>query len=111
MGFEESITGWKRFIKPGRFLVVHDEDRDRTRKIEAIAPAGYGLIGHFGISEEVFWKDYYLPLERLIHEFEEKYPDDDCLRKEFEKDLIEIERCRSKETVFSSFFVAMQRDW
>ena len=67
------------------------------------------LIAEFELSENLWWHKYYKPLERLIQTFLSKYPNDFELNKELKKDMIEIEKCKSKSVVFSSFFVIMKK--
>jgi len=108
-GFENSIKKWRRFIKPNGFLVIHDENKDKTKKLEMITKYGYVLIGQFELSDTLWWIDYYTPLEHLIQEFRHKFPNDSELLNELNKDQIEINKCKSNAVVFSSFFVIMQK--
>ena len=78
IGFEKGLVAWKRFIKPGGFLVVHEmtwlqEDppgeildhwvkvypgiRANSENINIIRWCGYELIDHFLVPEEVWWHD------------------------------------------------------
>ena len=66
VGFERGLREWKRFLKPGGFLVVHDEQGNIAEKLEQISRCGYELLGHFTLSEDVWWKDYFAPLENWI---------------------------------------------
>jgi len=68
IGFEKGLRQWKRLIKPGGFLVVHDEQGDVTKKLEHISKCGYELLGHFLISQETWWTEYFVPLEKLVTE-------------------------------------------
>ena len=109
MGFEKSINQWSRFLKPNGFLVIHDEITDKTKKIESLKKHGYLLITQFELSESLWWRIYYEPLKRLIQKFLSKYPNDSELKNELKKDKIEIEKCKSKSVVFSSFFVIIKK--
>ena len=109
IGFEKSIKKWRRFLKPNGFLVIHDENKDKTKKVGLITKYGYTLIAQFEISENLWWREYFTPLEQLIKEFRNKYPSDSELINELNKDQIEIDKCKSNSTVISSFFVIMQK--
>jgi SAM-dependent methyltransferase len=68
IGFEKGLREWKRFLKPGGFMVVHDEQGDIDEKLQQISNCGYELIGYFVLSKEVWWAEYFAPLEKLIGE-------------------------------------------
>ncbi len=109
IGFENSIKKWHQFLKPNRFLVIHDENKDKTKKLGLITKCGYTLIAQFELSDNLWWLEYYTPLEQLIQEFRHKYPKDSELINELNKDQIEIDKCKSNSVVISSFFVIMQK--
>ena len=109
IGFENSLKRWRRFLKPNGFLVIHDENKDKTKKIGLITKYDYALIAQFELTDNLWWLEYYTPLERLIQEFRNKYPNDSVLNNELNKDQIEIDKCKLNSTVFSSFFAIMQK--
>ena len=73
IGFEKGLREWKRFLKPGGFMVVHDEQGNVDEKLQQISNCGYELIGYFVLSKEVWWAEYFAPLEKLIDETQKKY--------------------------------------
>jgi len=109
IGFENVLKKWHRFLKPNGFLVVHDENRNKSKKLGLITKYGYMLIAQFELPEKLWWLEYYTPLEQLIQEFRHEYPNDSELINELNKDQIEIEKCKSNSVVFSSFFVIIQK--
>ena len=109
IGFENSIKKWRRFLKPNGFLVIHDENKDKNKKLGLITKYGYTLIAQFKISKNLWWREYFTPLEQLIKEFRNNYPSDSELINELNKDQIEIDKCKSNSMVISSFFVIMQK--
>ena len=110
IGFENSIKKWRRFLKPNGFLVIHDENKDKSKKLGLITKYGYTLISQFELSDNLWWLEYYSPLEKLIQEFRHEYPNDSELINELNKDQNEIDKCKSNSIVFSSFFVIIQQD-
>lgn len=70
IGFEKGLKEWHRFIKPGGFLVVHDEIDNYREKISLIPKYHYTLVHHFKIPEDVWLKEYFLPLEQRIKELQ-----------------------------------------
>ncbi len=109
IGFENGIRMWRRFLKPNGFLVIHDENKDKTKKLELITKYGYTSIAQFELSDNLWRLEYYTPLEQIIQVFRHKYPNDSDLSNELNKDQIEIDKCKSNSTVISSFFVIMQK--
>ena len=109
IGFENSLKRWRRFLKPNGFLVLHDENKDKTKKLGLITKYGYTLIAQFELPDNLWWREYYTPLELLIQEFRHNYPNDSELINELNKDQIEIDKCKSNSIVFSSFFVIMHK--
>ncbi|MDG6224072.1 MAG: class I SAM-dependent methyltransferase [Candidatus Thermoplasmatota archaeon] len=107
MGFQRSIREWGRFLRKGGVLVVHDEDRDRGAKIASAIDAGYLILGLIELSEDIWYESYFLKIERLLIDIMEMRPSDPELIEEMEKDRLEIDRCRQKVGVSSSFFVIL----
>jgi len=73
IGFEKGLREWKRFLKPGGFMVVHDEQGNVDEKLQQISNCGYELIGYFLLSKGVWWTEYFAPLEKLIDETRKQY--------------------------------------
>ncbi len=66
LGFKRGLVEWGRFLRPGGFLAVHDEEGDVPTKLRRISACGYGLLGRFAIGQEAWEKEYFSPLEELI---------------------------------------------
>ncbi len=75
IGFKKGIQEWKRLLKPGGFMVVHDERNNVREKLEHISDCGYVLLGYFELDGKAWWTEYFVPLERLISEARLKYAD------------------------------------
>lgn len=61
IGFERGLQEWRRFLRPGGFMVIHDEQANVKEKLEQIANCGYELVGYFTLSKETWWKEYFAP--------------------------------------------------
>ena len=109
IGFEKSIKRWRRFLKPNGFLVIHDEKKDKNKKLALITKSGYTLISQFELTDNLWWLEYFTPLEQLIQEFRHKYPKDSELNDELNEDQTEIDKCKSNPTLVSSFYVIIQK--
>jgi ubiquinone/menaquinone biosynthesis C-methylase UbiE len=109
IGFEKSIKRWRRFLKPNGFLVIHDEKKDKNKKLGLITKYGYTLINQFELTDNLWWLEYFTPLEQLIEEFRNKYPKDSELNNELNKDQTEIDKCKSNPIFVSSFYVIIQK--
>ncbi|TVR74676.1 MAG: class I SAM-dependent methyltransferase [Spirochaetaceae bacterium] len=44
--------------------------------LETIRKSGYSLIGHFTLSDEAWWNDFYTPMEKRVRELQPKYAHD-----------------------------------
>src|SRR4030043_171394 len=75
IGFEKGLQQWKRLLKPGGFMVVHDERGNVREKLEQISGCGYELLGYFEMDIDTWWSEYFVPLEKLISEARVKYFD------------------------------------
>jgi cyclopropane fatty-acyl-phospholipid synthase-like methyltransferase len=76
MGFEKSLREWKRFLKPGGFMVLHDSRSDVKEKLAAISACGYELPDYFLLGMDIWRDEYFSPLEKLIKRAEREYAGD-----------------------------------
>lgn len=69
IGFEKALKEWNRMLKKNGFIVVHDDLRDKEKKLKTIPKYGYKLVDYFLLPDDVWWRDYFMPLELQIEKF------------------------------------------
>ncbi len=132
VGFERGLREWRRFIRPNGFLVVHDMIwlrpdppqeilsywrrvypgiRTASELIQIIPSYGYEFIGHLPLPEELWWLDYYGPLEERIHEHRQKHAADQEALQILDREQREIDLFKKYSQWYgSAFFVMQKRD-
>jgi SAM-dependent methyltransferase len=109
IGFEKGIREWKRFLKPGGHMVIHDEQGNVEEKLEQISNCGYELLGYFVLSKETWWSEYFAPLERLITELEARYADDPKVRGELHQAQEELDVFKKHPEHNSSVYFVIKK--
>ena len=91
IGFERGLKEWRRFLKPGGFLIVHDDLGNLNMKIQTIPQCGYELLEHFTLNNNIWWDEYYAPLDKKLKEIRKKYQGDRKLNEILGNDQREID--------------------
>jgi len=91
IGFERGLQEWNRLLETGGSMVVHDEQGNVRVKLEQISNCGYALIGYFILSEEIWWTEYFAPLEKLVIETRTKYPYNQSVLEEIQQAQVELD--------------------
>ncbi|MFC1927000.1 class I SAM-dependent methyltransferase [Chloroflexota bacterium] len=94
IGFERGLREWKRLLKPGSFMVVHDEQGNVKEKLALISDCGYQVLGYFTIGEETWWIEYFAPLEKLVNDTGAKFPYDRSALAEIQQAQAELDMYR-----------------
>jgi len=130
IGFEKGLIDWKKFLKPGGYLAIHEMTwlRDNPPKeisdywervypqistidnnLKIIRKCGYKIIGYFPLPEDAWWELYYNPLEKRLKMLEKKYKDNpealEMIRGEYE----EIDLFRKYNKWYGSVFYVIQK--
>jgi ubiquinone/menaquinone biosynthesis C-methylase UbiE len=109
IGFERGLKEWRRLLKPNGFLVVHDEIRTVSNKLDKIASFGYRLVNHFQLPEDAWWTEYCRPLEKRVRELDMKYKNDSGTLRILKECQNEIDRVKRTPKDHSSAFFIMQK--
>jgi len=107
IGFERGLREWRRLLKPKGYLVVHDEMKNIKKKLEVILECGYDLLGYFHLSEDVWWVEYYGPLEKRVQELSAKYAEDPEILRLLDRKRDEVEMVKRNPRAYCSVFFVM----
>ncbi|MFC2000931.1 class I SAM-dependent methyltransferase [Chloroflexota bacterium] len=110
IGFERGLREWKRFLKPGGFIVVHDEQENVRGKLKQISNCGYDLLGYFILSKETWWAEYFAPLEKWIAESGTRYADDPKVLEELHQAQVELDMFNKNPERNSSVCFVMKKN-
>jgi ubiquinone/menaquinone biosynthesis C-methylase UbiE len=111
VGFENGLQQWKRLIRPGGFMVVHDERGNVQEKLDQVSSCGYELLGYFELDEATWWAEYFAPLEKLILETRKKSTDSTVVHEGLREAQQEIDIFRKDPGLNSSLCFVMQKRW
>jgi len=130
IGFEKGLEKWRGLLKPGGFMVVHemawlksDPPRDirdywirRNPDIktvdqysEIISKQGYQPISHFALPPELWWKEYYGPLENRVRTLREKYHQKPWALNALDSEQLEISLFKRHRQYYGSAFFIMKK--
>lgn len=109
IGFEKGLREWKRFLKPGGFIVIHDEQGNVSKKLKLIYSYGYELLGTFMLSKEIWWTEYFSPLEKLVKKFLREYADNAEILEELKPAQEELDMFRKNPARNSSVYFVMKK--
>ena len=110
IGFERGLQAWKRLLKSGGSMVVHDEQGDVTEKLKQISDCGYELLGYFILNKETWWAEYFAPLDKLVNEIRAKNPHDQSVLEEIKQAQIELDMYRKYPERNSSVCFVMKKN-
>jgi SAM-dependent methyltransferase len=130
LGFERALEEWRRFIRPGGCLVVHEMAwlrpdppseirscwqmaypgiRTASEYVEKVPEHGYDLIGHFVLPEDFWWGEYYVPMMARIAELRRKYRDDQAAQRALDREERAADFYRKHTKWYGSAFLIMQK--
>lgn len=128
IGFDKGLVEWKRFLKPDGFMALTEiswltDDpppeainywlaeypamKTIKQNIEAIEKAGYTFVDSFTLPDSAWWENYYIPLEKKIERFREKYTADREALEFAESSQAEIDLFREYSNSYGYVFYVM----
>jgi SAM-dependent methyltransferase len=108
IGFARGLREWRRLIRPGGFLVVHEPQADMDVKFREIEEKGFVLLGHFKVSTQDWMDEYYRPLLDQI----DAIPAEDIdgkTRQEIDSIKNEVRGLEENPEQYSSAFFILQK--
>ena len=66
IGFKTGLEKWRGYLKKDGCLVVHDSISDLSVKEKQIEDCGFTKLGQLSISHEIWWNQYFGPLQRHL---------------------------------------------
>ena len=129
IGFENALRYWKQFIKHGGYLAaselcwIADNPPAEVRKyfyeeypaiqdvdanLDLITGADYQVLGHFILPESAWWDNYYIPIEKKLPAFRDKYTDVPEAIEVARLHELEIEMYRKYSDYYGYVFFIMQ---
>jgi len=126
VGFETALKEWRRFLKPGGYLVISllvrlddnapIEAKDYWEHVypsvmtqdevqDAILKAGYRLLGTLRIPDSDSWENCYGPLEEILGELRNEYANDKQKRAVLDMNQREIDIFRKYGSEHYGFLV------
>jgi ubiquinone/menaquinone biosynthesis C-methylase UbiE len=109
LGFRNGLLQWRRLLKEGGYLVVHDSDEKTPSKFREIETCGYRLLHHFTLPPDVWWTEYYAPLQKKIDDLKEKYCASPAQLRILEAEQREVDMVRANPDRYGSVFFIMQK--
>jgi len=109
-GFEKGLRQWRRLLRPGGYLAVHDSSGDIKEKIEQIRNYAYTLLGYFTLDENAWRREYYAPLAELVAETSAKGVTDNGTKRLLQEARQEIEMLEKTPQRYRSAFFVMQKN-
>ncbi len=110
VGFERGLREWKRLLKPGGYMVLHDESIGLEEKLVQIPACGYKLLGYFELDKDVWWTEYFSPVERFIDKIRSEYAGDNQSLDILKKEQTEIDNFGKYPERYCSVFFVLRRD-
>ena len=104
IGFQEGFSQVIRLLKPGGYMIIHDDSSGREAKKELFDSNGCNLLRSILLDEKAWWNDYYRRLEDEINS-----PGNSRLRSYFQGDIAEIELYKNDPSQFTSVYYLIRK--
>ena len=108
-GFEQGLRDWKRIVRHGGYLGIHDDRGNVSEKLDIISAQGYLLVDYFIMDTGIWMDDYYDPLQELVRETRNAGIHGDALSSELSRQQSEIDMVNRNPGQCTSVFFILQR--
>ena len=109
LGFRNGLVRLKRLLKEKGCLVVHDEAGDIPEKLKIVSSCGYDLLGHFTLSRNVWWTEYFEPLQKRIDALPPDRKNEPDMAAELVKERRDMDTFRNDPAKISSAYFVMRK--
>jgi ubiquinone/menaquinone biosynthesis C-methylase UbiE len=109
MGFAAGLREWRRLLKPGGYLVVHDEEGNIKEKTYRVRDQGYSLLHWFALDEKTWWHEYYALLESEIRKSRDKWTHNPMALAMLDAEQEEVEMVRRNPQRHRSAYFVMKK--
>jgi len=129
IGFEKGLKKWRKFLKPGGYLVASDitwlidnpqgeikkywddnypDIMGQKEHVDIIEKSGYTLIDKFVLPESAWMDNYYTPIEKKIPALRKKYEGDKKANEFLDASQEEIDIFRKYSATYGYVFYIMR---
>ena len=105
VGFETGFKQINKLLKEKGYFVIHDEYKDHNWKLEFIKENNCTLFNTLFLDENIWWDDYYKPLESEISKIKTLE-----IEKIFKSDIEEINYYKSNPSLFKSIYYIIMKN-
>jgi len=130
IGFKQGIMDWKRLLKDGGCIAVHEACWTKTdppkgvydwwmkmypgittveRNAEMVEEADFELLGHIVLPDDAWFTEYYEPLGKRLAEFREKYAGNKTALAALDTEQYEIDMFKKYSGWYGSAFFLMRK--
>jgi ubiquinone/menaquinone biosynthesis C-methylase UbiE len=106
IGFETALKQWRRFLKRDGYLVIHCQTKYVVDSLSHIPKHGYSLKETVQLPPDVWWTDFYQPLEEKISTLLHKYAtSSDALQllRQLQREIIMVKK--NPQNFHSAFYI------
>lgn len=100
VGFEFGLSYFLKLLKNNGYIIIHDEFKDDFKKKEIFSKSELILLNYFELNENIWWNEYYFPLENEIQKHNQK----DI----FKNEINEISSFKKNPELFKSVFYVLK---
>lgn len=109
IGFENSLTEWRRLLKQDGYLVIHYQVNRVADVLPRIPKLGYRLEDTVMLPEDAWWTEFYEPIEEKMGTLLHKYRTNADALKLLKKYKAELDMVKKNPRNFRCAFYIMKK--